>query len=440
MNSSHSGTPTNWDSPAMQRRLKRRYRQERRFRATGVISLVLAASFLIYLLADIVSKGWSGFQATQIRLDVTFDPQALGLEGVAITPENQSRIATMADTGQLARLALLERLGNPQDRQMQRAVADLLSVAAPSDVAALLARDPAGLIGTRQSVWVTASSPVDQWAKGAVDLALPESQRPISDLQAPLLEELAQSGDVRKAFNRRFFTSADSTNAELAAVWGATKGSLLTLFVTLLLCFPIGVMTAIYLEEFAPKNRLTDLIEVNINNLAAVPSIIFGLLGLSIFLGWFGLPRSSPLVGGMTLALMTLPVIVIAGRVSIKAVPPSVRDAALGIGASPLQVVLHHVFPLAMPGILTGTIIGMARALGETAPLLMVGMRAFVVDVPEGINQSATVLPVQIFLWSDEVARGFVEKTSAAIMVLLAVLLSMNATAIYLRNRFERNW
>ena len=250
-----------------------------------------------------------------------------------------------------------------------------------------------------------------------------------------------RSGDLLSTgFNRDFLVSADATDPTRAGIWGALKGSLLTMAVTLALAFPTGLLAALYLEEYAPRNRWTDLIEVSINNLAAVPSIIFGLLGLALFLGTFGLPRSAPIVGGLTLALMTMPVIVIASRNAITAVPPSIRDAALGIGASPVQVVFHHVLPLAMPGVLTGTIIGMARALGETAPLLLIGMRAFIAAPPDGLADPATVLPVQIFLWSDEVGRGFVEKTSAAILVLLTVLLAMNALAIYLRNRFETRW
>ena len=237
-----------------------------------------------------------------------------------------------------------------------------------------------------------------------------------------------------------FLKASDSTDPAMAGVWGALKGSFLTILVTMALAFPVGVLSAIYLEEFATRNRWTDIIEVSINNLAAVPSIIFGLLGLAVFLNFMQLPRSAPLVGGLTLALMTMPVIVIAGRNAITSVPPSIREAALGVGASKMQVVFHHVLPLALPGILTGTIIGMARALGETAPLLMIGMRAFIAVPPSGITEPATVLPVQIFLWSDEVDRAFVEKTSAAIIVLLVFMLLMNALAIYLRNRFEQRW
>ncbi len=237
-----------------------------------------------------------------------------------------------------------------------------------------------------------------------------------------------------------FLTNSDATDPAEVGIWGAFKGSLLTMIVTLGLAFPIGVLSAVYLEEYAPRNRWTDMIEVSINNLAAVPSIIFGLLGLAVFLNFMNLPRSAPLVGGMTLALMTMPVIVISGRNAIKSVPPSIRDAALGVGASRVQVVFHHVLPLALPGILTGTIIGMARALGETAPLLMIGMRAFIATPPTGITAPSSVLPVQIFLWSDEVDRAFIEKTSAAIIVLLVFLLAMNGLAIYLRNRFEQRW
>jgi phosphate transport system permease protein len=255
-----------------------------------------------------------------------------------------------------------------------------------------------------------------------------------------LYKQMKAKGTVSRSFNAAFLTDSDATDPTQAGIWGAFKGSLLTMLVTLALAFPVGVLSAVYLEEYAPRNRWTDLIEVSINNRAAVPSIIFGLLGLAVFLNTFNLPRSAPLVGGLTLALMTMPVIVIAGRNAIKAVPPSIRDAALGIGASPIQVVFHHVLPLALPGILTGTIIGMARALGETAPLLMIGMRSFVATPPGGITDPSSVLPVQIFLWSDEISRGFIEKTSAAIIVLLAFLLAMNSVAIYLRNRFETRW
>ena len=269
---------------------------------------------------------------------------------------------------------------------------------------------------------------------------IPEKRRKITDLQSVMLEDLESDGAMRQEFNWRFFTSGDSREPELAGILGAVAGSFWTMIVTFVLAFPVGVLAAVYLEEFAPRNRWTDLVEVNINNLAAVPSIVFGLLALSVFLGVFGLPRSAPIAGGVALALMTLPTIIIASRAAIAAVPPSIRDAALGIGASRLQTAFHHVLPLALPGILTGTIIGMAQALGETAPLIMIGMVAFVVDVPGGISESATALPVQVFRWSDLPERAFEARTAAAICVLLVFLVIMNAIAVFLRKRFERRW
>ncbi|WP_233417171.1 phosphate ABC transporter permease PstA [Halovulum marinum] len=280
--------------------------------------------------------------------------------------------------------------------------------------------------------------PADAWGFYIHDQ--PEAARKVSDRQIVWIETLKDRGRVETVFNTRFFTAGDSREPELAGIWGAAVGSFWTMLVTFVLAFPIGVLAAIYLEEFAPKNRLTDFVEVNINNLAAVPSIVFGLLGLAVFLGFFGVPRSSPLAGGIVLALMTLPTIIIASRASIRAVPPSIRDAALALGASRLQTSFHHVFPLAMPGILTGTIIGMAQALGETAPLIMIGMVAFIVDVPTGITDSATVLPVQVFRWSDFPERAFEARTAAAICVLLLFLVLMNALAVFLRKRFERRW
>jgi len=291
-----------------------------------------------------------------------------------------------------------------------------------------LADDPA-LITRSQTFQLPASSAL---AAGLEGEGAPE-------LQA-LAAQLAKDGKLAKNWDWGFLARSDATSPQAVGIWGALKGSMLTMLVTLALAFPIGVLSALYLEEYAPRNRWTDLIEVSINNLAAVPSIIFGLLGLAIFLTAFPNLRSAPLIGGMTLALMTMPVIVISGRNAIKAVPPSIRDGALAVGASPVQVVFHHVLPLALPGMLTGTIIGMARALGETAPLLLIGMRAFVATPPDGFTSPATVLPMQIFLWSDEIDRGFVERTSAAIIVLLVFLLAMNGLAIYLRNKFEKRW
>ncbi|MFN7158926.1 MAG: phosphate ABC transporter permease PstA, partial [Erythrobacter cryptus] len=296
------------------------------------------------------------------------------------------------------------------------------------DVAAALADDPS---------LITRSATLNLPVSSALAAGLEGEGSP--EMQA-LAKRLAAEGKLARNWDWGFLARSDATTPQAVGIWGALKGTMLTMLVTLVLAFPVGVLAALYLEEYAPRNRWTDLIEVSINNLAAVPSIIFGLLGLAVFLALFPSLRSTPLVGGMTLALMTMPVIVISGRNAIKAVPPSIRDGALAIGASPVQVVFHHVLPLALPGMLTGTIIGMARALGETAPLLLIGMRAFIATPPDGFTARATVLPMQIFLWSDEIDRGFVERTSAAIIVLLAFLLAMNGLAIYLRNRFEKRW
>jgi len=299
--------------------------------------------------------------------------------------------------------------------------------------------DP-GLIGREARVWVKSSADIDSFVKGQIPRDVPETERRIKDNQIAWLDALSADGAIERRFHTTFFTSADSREPEQAGIWGAVVGTFFTLLICLVLSFPLGVMAAVYLEEFAPRNRWTDLIEININNLAAVPSIIFGLLGLAVLLNLFGMPRSVPLVGGIVLALMTLRTVIIAGRAALAAVPPSIREGALGMGASPLQVVAHHVLPLAMPGILTGTIIGMAQALGETAPLLMIGMVAFIVDVPQGFADPATVLPVQIFLWADAPERAFAEKTSAAIIVLLVFLVAMNLIAVILRRKFERRW
>ncbi|MGB1403917.1 MAG: phosphate ABC transporter permease PstA, partial [Porticoccaceae bacterium] len=287
-------------------------------------------------------------------------------------------------------------------------------------------------------IWILADDDIDTYYKSWLD-GEPYAAR-MSDKQIAWIDQLHNEGNIRLQFNSNLFTRGDSREPEQAGIRGAIMGSLFTLILTLLLSFPIGVSAAIYLEEFAPKNRWTDFIEVNINNLAAVPSIIFGLLGLAIFINFFHVPRSVPIVGGLVLTLMTLPTIIITSRAAIKSVPPSIREAALGMGASKYQVVLHHVLPLALPGMLTGAIIGMAQALGETAPLLMIGMVAFIVDIPAGFTDPATVLPVQIFLWADSPERAFIEKTSAAIMVLLSFLIVMNTTAVWLRKRLERRW
>jgi phosphate transport system permease protein len=324
-------------------------------------------------------------------------------------------------------------------RRATRELYRILSSAASLDLQQRVVANPL-LIGQRETRWVLVDDNVDMLLKGKVDRDAPEDARRLSDDQVAWIDELEAAGVLKLRFNRSFFSNGDSRDPEQAGVRGALTGSLLTLLITLLLSFPIGVGAAVYLEEFAPRNRLTDIIEVNINNLAAVPSIVFGLLGLAVFIGFFGMPRSAPLVGGLVLTLLTLPTIIIASRAALKAVPPSIREAALGMGASRLQMVGHHVLPLALPGMLTGAIIGMARALGESAPLLMIGMVAFIVDVPQGVMDPSTALPVQVFLWSDLPERGFVERTSGAIIVLLLFLLVMNATAVVLRNKFEKRW
>ncbi len=428
---SRTRAPTDWKSAAMRSRIRSRYRSESLFKLLGLAALALSVGFLLFLLFDIGSNGLSGFRSTDIKLTVKLDPVALNLTPAQLRGPGAEAALQAADWQNLATQAATDTLGADADGAVSQGAWNAIRDA--------VAENP-DLIGTRAAIWVPASSNFDLLAKGKLDRSGPSADRAVSDEVLAHYDYAQKHNLVRTGFNTRFLTTADSTTPELAGVWGAAKGSFLTLLITIALSFPIGVLSAIYLEEYAPRNRLTDMIEVSINNLAAVPSIIFGLLGLAVFLNGFGLPRSAPLVGGLTLALMTFPVIVIAGRVAIKAVPPSIRDAALGVGASPVQVVFHHVLPLALPGILTGTIIGMARALGETAPLLMIGMRAFISDVPSGFENPATVLPVQVFLWSDDVARGFVEKTSAAIIVLLVFLLLMNGLAIYLRNKFERRW
>ena len=415
-------------------RLRRRYRAERRFKAFGLAAVCLALAFLAILLGSVVARGYPAFVRTQVALDVNFDPALLNL-GDSPTRDEVEK----ADYGRLLRESLFAAFPEVTERRERRKLLKLVSTAARFELREMILDDPSIMRATHR-VWLTASSDVDMLIKGSAPRALPEDERRLDDRQIAWIDRLADAGAVETTFNAAFFTNADSREPEIAGIGGAIVGSLFTLLVTLLLACPIGVTAAVYLEEFAPKNRLTDLIEVNINNLAAVPSIVFGLLGLAVFINVFHLPRSAPIVGGLTLTLMTLPTIIIASRAALKAVPPSIREGAYGVGASPIQVVFHHVLPLAMPGILTGTIIGMAQALGETAPLLMIGMVAFIVDFPGGPFDAATALPVQIFLWADSPERGFVEKVSAAILVLLVFLIAMNAAAIYLRRKFEIRW
>ena len=405
---------------AFEARLKKRYAAERRFKAFGLSAILFSVAVLLFLLGTMTLNGIGGFQ--RVELEVPIDFTQAGIAADPATMDQPGAIQTLEAQGlrDVVQYFAQENLGEEAASQ--------LGGQAWRDVADEIIGNPS-VLQTQASFWLPASASL---ASGYQGEGSPEMRA--------LAAQLSERGQIAKRFDAGFLTRSDATNPQQVGIWGALKGSILTMLITLALAFPIGVLAALYLEEYAPKNRWTDVIELSINNLAAVPSIIFGLLGLAVFLTLFPNLRSAPIIGGMTLALMTMPVIVIAGRNAIKAVPPSIRDGALAVGASPVQVVFHHVLPLALPGILTGTIIGMARALGETAPLLMIGMRAFVATPPDGFTSPATVLPMQIFLWSDEIDRGFVERTSAAIIVLLLFLLVMNGLAIYLRNKFEKTW
>ncbi len=411
--------------------LARRYRQEKRFQAYGILSIGIGMMALLILFTDIIGKGHSAFFEHYIKLEITLDRDVLGVDDA-----RDDEQLNYANFGGVIKAALRERFPGVDERQQQRQLYALVSSGASYNLRDELKADPDLLGGTRE-LWLLADDDVDMYLKTS------EKKRPearLGDQQKQWIEDLEAAGDTEKRFNASFFTHGDSREPELAGIGSAIVGSFLTMIITLCLSFPIGVAAAIYLEEFAPRNKFTDFIEVNINNLAAVPSIIFGLLGLAIFINLFGLPRSVPLVGGLVLTLMTLPTIIITSRASIKTVPPSVREGALALGASKMQVVLHHVLPLALPGMLTGAIIGMAQALGETAPLLLIGMVAFIVDIPGGPTDPSTVLPVQIYLWADSPEQSFVAMTSAAIMVLLAFLITMNTLAVVLRKRLERRW
>lgn len=419
----------------VRRSLSRRHRAERRFRFYGLLAIALGTAFVSILFIDIISKGYPAFQQTFLRIDVQIDPEELGVE-----PGADRKAFSRANYQGALRAALRAQFPDVTGRGDKRELYALMSSGASFQLRSMVMDDPA-LLGTTQTIWVPANDDVDQLYKHGFGAPFEEgSGTRLSTQQIDWLTRMAANDNIELRFNTAFFTNGDSREPELAGIRGALMGSFYTLIVTLTLSFPLGVAAAIYLEEFAPKNRWTDLIEVNINNLAAVPSIVFGLLGLAVFINVFGLPRSAPLVGGLVLTLMTLPTIIIASRAALKSVPPSIREAALGVGASRVQTVFHHVMPLAMPGMLTGTIIGMAQALGETAPLLMIGMIAFIVDVPSGFTDPSTVLPVQIFLWADSPERAFVERTSAAILVLLGFLIVMNTLAVVLRKRFERRW
>jgi phosphate transport system permease protein len=414
--------------------LEKRYKKEARFRRMGLAAVIMGLIFLSMLFISIIGNGYTAFWQTFVQLEIHLEASVIDPDGTR-DPE----IISGADYGGIVKKSLRDMYPEVSGRRDKRTLYRIVSSGASYDLQDFVMANP-DQIGSTIQLWVPADDDVDMLMKGHFDRDKPEAERRIKDNQIVWIDRLIAQDRIESRFNTTFFTAGDSREPELAGIWGAAMGSFFTLVVTLLLAFPMGVATAVYLEEFAPQNRWTDLIEVNINNLAAVPSIVFGLLGLAVFINFFGMPRSAPLVGGLVLTLMTLPTIIIASRAALKSVPPSIREAALGVGASKMQMVFHHVLPLAMPGMLTGTIIGMAQALGESAPLLMIGMVAFIVDIPASAMDPSTVLPVQIYLWADSPERAFVEKTSAAIMVLLAFLITMNALAVLLRKKFERRW
>ena len=422
--------------------LNKRYKKEKRFILLGRVAVSLTIIFLVILLGSILLKGISGFYTTNIFLQTNLSQEI-------IDPEDKKNVEEIYKSSwrKIARNSIYDVLSafnksKNIDKISRKDKRDFLKLFSRSSEFYIrdFTLENLDSIGKEVKISIPSSSLVDQFLKGKINIAVNENDRPINDKQVSWINFMVENKMIERKFNINFFYKGDSRNAEEAGILGAIVGSFFVILVAIIVAFPVGVMSAIYLEEFAPKNKITNIIEVNINNLAAVPSIVFGLLGLAIFLNFFGLPRSSPLAGGLVLALMTLPTIIISSRVAIKSVPPSIREAAMGIGASKMQSVFHHVIPLAVPGILTGTIIGMARALGETAPLLMMGMVAFIVDVPQSITDPSTVLPAQIFLWSDQPERGFEEKTAAATIILLVFLLTMNALAVFLRYKYERKW
>ncbi len=412
--------------------IAKRYRQEHRFRLYGLSAIILGIIFLFFLLFVTVSNGYTALQQTYVALDIT-------LSEADFDGDVRDESLKSANYGAMIKRTLREEFPHVSKRREKKALYKIVSGGAEYRLRQSVIDNP-DLIGKTTRFWLLADDEVDMLIKGKIKRETPEKFRPLKNNTISWVDQLSEQGRVEKRFNIPFFNAGDSREPEQAGIRGAVMGSFFTILVTMLLAFPIGVGAAIYLQEFAPKNKITNLIEVNINNLAAVPSIIFGLLGLAIFINFFGLPRSIPLVGGMVLALMTLPTIIIASRGALAAVPPSIREAALGVGASPIQTILHHVLPLAMPGMLTGTIIGLAQALGETAPLLVIGMVAFIVDIPSGPMDPGTVLPVQIYLWSDSPERAFVERTSAAIMILLVFLIAINGLIVLLRKKLERRW
>jgi phosphate transport system permease protein len=413
--------------------MAKRKKSERNFQLLGRGAIAVSLAFLVVLFSSIFSKGLPGFFQYYVEIEVDIDREKLDPTGIF----SQQSLYD-GDARGVIRSALYAAVG-AEGRSNKRAAGKLISPGAEQRLRKMVYNDPS-LMDTTQTLRFAMDDDVDSFLRGFINRETPEKDRRINDRMVEYIDRLQADGKIVYAFSDYLIFGSASRNPEMAGIYGALMGSILTLSVCLVLAFPIGVATAIYLEEIAPKNRITEIIEININNLAAVPSVVFGILGLAVFIGIFGLPRSIPLIGGVVLALMTLPTIIISSRAAIRAVPPSVREAALGVGASQIQTIFHHVIPLAMPGMLTGTIIGMAQALGETAPLLMIGMVAFIVDVPGSVTDPGTVLPVQIFMWADFAERMFVQKTSAAIIVLLAFLITMNAAAIVVRKKLERRW
>ncbi|XSG83496.1 MAG: phosphate ABC transporter permease PstA [Methyloligella sp. ZOD6] len=427
---------TNSAADETHKRLAKRHAAERRFRWYGIAALLFGLGFLVVLFSSIIGKGWTAFLQTSAHLDVYFDPEIVNPSG---NPADRDELLR-ANYAKLARQALYKALSVDADnRKERRAANNLLSRGVDTQLKDIVLEDPS-VIGETRKVWLLASDDVDALLKGSISRETPEKRRALSDQQVGWIDSLVEKGEMAKRFNTGLFVFGASSYPETAGLGVALIGSLYMMLIVILVAVPLAVAAATYLEEFAGKSRIADMIEVNINNLAAVPSIVFGLLGLAIFINFMGLPRSAPLVGGLVLSLMTLPTVIIATRAALKAVPPSIREGALGVGASKHQVIQHHVLPLALPGILTGTIIGLVQALGETAPLLMIGMVAFVADYPTTPMDPATALPVQIYMWATAAERGFIERTAGATMVLLAFLIVMNSLAVYLRHKFERKW
>lgn len=403
--------------------IRRRHNAEKRFRFYGIGALSVAFIFLFILFYNIIDNGKTAFIKTEIKLNLYFD----------------KNLVETKDFEKILRNSLLNLFPMAENRADKKSLYNLLSSKAADDIEKLLTKNP-DLIDKNHEVWLLASSDTDMFFKGKIKADLQESRRKINNKQLVWLQHLENDGNIRSSFNKEFFTSGDSRSPEQAGILSSLVGSFYLVIICLVIALPIGVMTAIYLEEFAPRNKITEIIEVNINNLAAVPSVVFGLLGLSLYIQFLGMPRSASLVGGLTLALLALPVIVIASRAAIRSVPKTIREAALALGATKLQVITHHILPLSLPGIMTGTILSIARILGETAPLLMIGMVAFIADIPQNITSPSSALPVQIYLWADSPELGFAEKTSAAIIILLLFLILVNSLAIYLRRKFEVRW